>query len=226
MTQAQARERAEKLFKEVNCTNDDKVLQCLRKLDADFILSKEWVDGRFMVFPWAPTMDGDFVVDSPHNLLKQGKFQRKDSLIGVNKDEGTYWILYALPGFSKDDESLQTYEMFSEGVDTIDWDVTWSRRDSIRSLYSPTDRNDKAANRDALDDVCGDRSFTCPTRALAKSFTSQGVKTYFYYLTYRASNEPWPPWMGVIHGAEIPVSGVFRLIDFCLTVPHQITWIS
>ena len=214
-TKKQARERSQAFFKAVNCTSYDVdvLLKCLRKHPAEFLLNNEWVDGNFMVFPWAPTTDGDFIPDSPHNMLKEGRFQRKDSLIGVNKDEGTFWILYSIPSLSKDHESLVDYQQYSEGVDIIDWDVENPTRNTIKALYSPANRNDKAANRDALDDVCGDRSFTCPTRALAKSLTKEGIKTYFYYLTYRSSNEPWPPWMGVIHGAEIQVILTFVVIS-------------
>ena len=62
------------------------------------------------------------------------------------------------------------------------------------------------ANRDSLDKVCGDRSFTCPTKELTDMFSSRGIHTYFYYLSYRASTEVWPDWMGVIHGADIQVT--------------------
>jgi len=46
-----------------------------------------------MVFPWALSIDGDFLLDMPYNLLKQVKFQINDSHLGVNTDEGTYWLL-------------------------------------------------------------------------------------------------------------------------------------
>jgi len=61
------------------------------------------------------------------------------------------------------------------------------------------------ANRDSLDKVCGDRSFTCPTKELTDMLSRRGIRTYFYYLSYRASTEVWPDWMGVIHGADIQV---------------------
>ncbi len=190
------------------------LLSCLRRHPADLLLNNEWVDTNFMVFPWAPTVDGDFIPDSPHNMLRDGKFQQKDSLIGVNKDEGTFWILYSIPGLSKDHESHLSYQMYRDGVDIIDWDQDTATLNTIKNMYAPQDRNDGAAHRDALDDIAGDRSFTCPTRALAKSLTQEGIKTYFYYLTYRASNEPWPPWMGVIHGAEIQVCSASSVFCF------------
>jgi len=75
----------------------------------------------------------------------------------------------------------------------------------VKRLYLAGDGSDEAANRDALDKVSGDRAFTCPTIELADAFHDD-KRTYFYYLTHRASNEVWPPWMGVIHGAEIQVT--------------------
>lgn len=213
MSKTQARQRSEAFFQKVNCTmfDTEELLQCLRKLDPYVIMNNEWVDSNFMVFPWAPTVDDDFLTDTPYNLLKQGKFQHKDSLLGVNKDEGTFWILFTLPGFSKDHESLQNRTTFNEAIDTLVWDLPLRTRNDLRAQYAPLDVNDLAGHRDALDKVCGDRSFTCPTKKLTEIYTASGIRTHFYYLTYRASTEVWPPWMGVIHGAEIQVTNHFPL---------------
>ena len=70
------------------------------------------------------TVDGEFLTDTPHNLISQGRFEHKDSLLGANADEGTFWILFALPGFSKDGPSLQNLTMFRNGVDIICWDLS------------------------------------------------------------------------------------------------------
>jgi len=80
-----------------------------------------------------------------------------------------------------------------------------TQRDRLKTLYQVGDGTDGAANRDALDKVSGDRAFTCPTVELTGALEGAGAHTYFYHLTHRASNEVWPPWMGVIHGAEIQV---------------------
>ena len=207
MTQAQARERSELFFTNVQCesADTDTLLSCLRNLTTDEIVNQEWVDVRFMVFPWAPSVDGEFLPDTPHNLLYQGKYAKKDTLLGVNKDEGTYWILYALESLKRNEPSLQNYTMFRDAIDVLDWDLPARTRETIRTMYTPADVNDLEANRDNLDQVCGDRSFTCPTKELTRLLVDPHVKTYFYYLTYRASNEVWHPWMGVIHGAEIQV---------------------
>lgn len=208
MTTKQARERSKKFLDRVGCTHQDteELLHCLRGLNASFIRDNEWVDNRFMVFPWAPTVDGDFLPDTPYRMLKNGSFQKKEALLGVNRDEGTYWIVYALPGFDKDGPSLQNRSMYLNGVDQIAWDISAEHRDQIKDLYVVKGGDDGESNRDSLDKVCGDRSFTCPTEELTEIFSKTGIKTYFYYLTYRSSVEVWPKWMGVIHGADVQVS--------------------
>jgi carboxylesterase type B len=215
MTDAEARERSAAFLKNVQCdavADTDDMLACLRNLTADTILNNEWVVGNFMVFPWVPSVDGDFLKDTPHNLLYQGKYAKKDTLLGVNKEEGTFWILYVLPGMYKDQESLQNYTMFKAGVDTMDWDLATEMRDIIKTMYSPSNISDTEANRDNMEHVCGDRTFTCPTIELARLLGESSTKTYLYYLTHRASNEVWHPWMGVIHGADIQVRNwLFRI---------------
>ena len=214
MTTRQARDRSRAFLRGVNCSRDadaDAILRCLRALPVDAIQDAEWVDSHFMVFPWAPTVDGRFLADTPYNLMKAGRFQRKESLLGVNKNEGTFWILYVLAGFTKDGPSLQNWTSFNGGVDVIAWDLSEETRARLKQLYRPTDgRGRAAAFRDALGDVCGDRSFTCPTWELATTLADTGAPTYFYYLAYRATTEVWPPWMGVIHGAEIQVRRTIR----------------
>ena len=210
MTSSQAKSRSDIFFKNVNCSqvNVGELMTCLRNLDPMVIQQNEWVTSNFMEFPWVPAVDGEFLVDTPYNLLSKGGFDKKDVLLGVNKDEGTFWILYTLPGFSKDGPSYQNYSMFQDGVDVISWDLTPTEKEALVALYTREqiqDISNVTANRDALEKVCGDRSFTCPTKALADIYAREGHNTYFYYLTYRASNEVWPPWMGVIHGAEIQV---------------------
>jgi len=95
--------------------------------------------GNVQIFPWVATVDGEFLTDTPHNLVSQGRFQHKDSLLGVNKDEGTFWILFALPGFTKDGPSLQNLTMYRDGVDVIGWDLTDQQVSSLLLFAAPSD---------------------------------------------------------------------------------------
>lgn len=60
-------------------------------------------------------MDGDVLPDSPQALISSGNFKETQILLGFNQDEGTYFLLYGAPGFSKDNESLISREDFLEG---------------------------------------------------------------------------------------------------------------
>ena len=54
--------------------------------------------------------------------------------------------------------------------------------------------------------LVGDTYFKCPVRDLCVSHSMQIPKkgqTYMYSFDYRSSTNPWPSWMGSLHGYEI-----------------------
>ena len=59
--------------------------------------------------------------------------------------------------------------------------------------------------RDRLDDMVGDTAVVCPLLSLAdqRSEVGGGGEVYFYHFVQRSSQNPWPEWMGVMHGYEI-----------------------
>lgn len=62
-----------------------------------------------------PVVDGEVLPDTPEAMLNSGSFKQTQILLGVNQDEGSYFLLYGAPGFSKDNESLISREDFLEG---------------------------------------------------------------------------------------------------------------
>lgn len=64
-------------------------------------------------------MDGEVLPDTPEGMLNSGNFKDTQILLGVNQDEGSYFLLYGAPGFSKDNESLISREDFLEGKANI-----------------------------------------------------------------------------------------------------------
>ena len=101
MTADQAKARSTQFFKTIGCVDDDDVISCLRDsaLTPDEIMQKEYVDLRFLVFPWVPCVDGEFLTHSPREHFNRGDFKKADILLGANKDEGTYFILYGVDGY-------------------------------------------------------------------------------------------------------------------------------
>ena len=51
--------------------------------------------------PFPPVLDGDFFTDSPARALARKNFKRTEILLGVNKEEGHYFILYYLSDILK-----------------------------------------------------------------------------------------------------------------------------
>ena len=50
----------------------------------------------------------------------------------------------------------------------------------------------------------GDTFFKCPVKYLAEAYAEHSDKhVYVYSYEYRQSGNPWPSWMGVLHGYEI-----------------------
>ncbi|ELT99434.1 hypothetical protein CAPTEDRAFT_157584 [Capitella teleta] len=202
MTAEKAESRSAKLFANIGCANDENILDCLQSKPAQEIFDNEWVVENFLNIPWVPSVDGDFLVAPPESLLEQGRFQHKDLLVGANKDEGTYFILYDVPGLSKDGPSPLNDELYKNGVDVVAWDLPAAGRAEVATFYKPPGASNGDANTAALGEIAGDRSFTCPVLDFAAQ-SAPGARTFVYHFTYRASNEVWPEWMGVIHAAEI-----------------------
>jgi len=65
------------------------------------------------------------------------------------------------------------------------------------------DPEDEPKNIYALDMAVSDSQFTCPLNRFARRFASVGLPVYAYYFTERFGSNPWPDWMGVLHGDEI-----------------------
>ena len=67
-------------------------------------------------FSFVPMIDGVVLPDAPDAMLNSGNFKDTQILLGVNQDEGSYFLLYGAPGFSKDNESLISREDFMQGT--------------------------------------------------------------------------------------------------------------
>uniref|UniRef100_A0A3Q4BXY6 Carboxylic ester hydrolase n=1 Tax=Mola mola TaxID=94237 RepID=A0A3Q4BXY6_MOLML len=199
---AEARRRATLLGKLVGCSgsNDTELVDCLRNKNPQELIDQEW-----QVLPWSalfrfsfvPVVDGEVLPDTPEAMLNSGNFKDTQILLGVNQDEGSYFLLYGAPGFSKENESLISREDFLEGVKLSVPHANDIGLEAVVLQYTDwMDENNGMKNRDALDDIVGDHNVICPLVHFARGI-------YLYLFDHRASNLAWPEWMGVIHGYEI-----------------------
>ncbi|XP_030621090.1 cholinesterase-like [Chanos chanos] len=157
-----------------------------------------------MGHPFTATVDGDFLLEMPELLIQSGRFLKTDILLGVNRDEGTYFLVYGSPGFSIHHQSLIDREQFMEG---LTWNLPGFSQMALEAVafqYTDwTDERNGQKNRDALGWLVGDHYISCPLLDFARLYTQFGGRARVYHFEHRASVSPWPEWIGVMHGDEI-----------------------
>jgi len=76
--------------------------------------------------------------------------------------------------------------------------------DSKSFMHALQSSDTETFYRDRLDDMVGDVAVVCPLLDLADKRSEGGEgSVYFYHFVQRSSQNPWPEWMGVMHGYEI-----------------------
>uniref|UniRef100_A0A4W6E800 Carboxylic ester hydrolase n=2 Tax=Lates calcarifer TaxID=8187 RepID=A0A4W6E800_LATCA len=200
--------RAARLAKNVGCSTDPAEMEaCLQKASADDILLQQFyvfTKASILGSPFVPVVDGDFVPELPADMLNKGHLPKKDILMGLNRDEGTYFLLYGAPGFNITGESLISRDQYMQGVTISMPDASdVSRATAIFQYTDWADENNSMKNRDFLAGVVGGKYFFCPVLEFAQKYSYHGGNLYFYFFEHRSTINPWPEWMGVMHGYEI-----------------------
>ncbi|XP_075440238.1 acetylcholinesterase isoform X2 [Ascaphus truei] len=209
ITPQEGRRRAELLGKMLGCRpgNDTDLLNCLRVKQP-----QELIDHEFSVMPapsifrfaFVPLPDGDFFPESPETLLNMGSFKPCPLMLGVNENEGSYFLLYGAPGFSKNNESLIGREEFLGGVRMSVPHANDIALEAVVMQYTDwADEHDGVKNREAMENLVGDHNVICPMTHFAGKVSEFGNRVFAYLFDHRASNLAWPKWMGVPHGYEI-----------------------
>ncbi|KAK2847051.1 hypothetical protein Q5P01_010050 [Channa striata] len=189
----EAWDRSLALAKSLSCPTSPvaRLEECLQQADPSEITTKQYdvlTQASILSLPFLPVVDGDFLTDTPEVLLKSSTAPKKEVLVGVNKDEGTYPLIY---GF------LHGVKLTMVGAS----DVT--REAAIFQYTDWPDENNRMKNRDLLGSLVGDQLFVCPGVEFAQRYSQRGGKVFMYFFDHRSSNNPWPEWMGVMHGYEI-----------------------
>ena len=68
---------------------------------------------------------------------------------------------------------------------------------------SPTTGPSMLKYLSVLDSVLGETQFKCPMISMANALSNAGWTLFFYSFEERSRDNPWPQWMGVLHGYEI-----------------------
>jgi len=218
LSQTEAKRRSLELIIEVlgcpSTTDMEAAADCLRSMSAKDLIDHQYVTRSACQFPFLPVIDGSFLVDTPENIMRLQQFKKCPILIGSNENEGSYFIIYELPEYLTLDKTSMTRPEFERSLERMFFHYPQFRRDTkevnkvlldaITYQYTNwLDPEDVAANVNAVDRALGDSQFVCPLNDFAHAYAVAGEAVYMYYMTQRYDRNPWPEWMGVLHGDEI-----------------------
>ncbi|XP_070396440.1 acetylcholinesterase-like isoform X1 [Dermacentor albipictus] len=202
-----ARKAARRLAATLGCPDglDKDTLDCLRCKDPEEIVESESYTGGVVDFPFAPVEDGAFLPGTPQALMDAGAFPRNISvMLGSNVNEGSWFLQYFF-GLSVTEENPEvTVENFTAALKALDPSLRGTPIDKVLEMYTAGETPSTAAEiLKALDSIVGDYHFTCPVVRCADRFVQAGIPVYQYVFARRSSRNPWPPWMGAMHGEEV-----------------------
>ncbi|KAM6946339.1 acetylcholinesterase-like [Aplochiton taeniatus] len=210
LTQAEAWNRSLNLGRLLGCPLSPPAAleQCLQSINPEELLNQQFrvlpEATSIIDYPFFPTVDRDFLPDAPEVLLQTGQFLKTDVMIGLNKDEGSYFLVYGAPGCDITSQSLLPRRVFLEGTKLAFTGFSNATRQTAIFHYTDwTDEQNQTKNRDSLSSIVGDMHFTCPVLQFAQRYTEHGGKPYLFLFDHRSSTNPWPAWMGTMHAYEI-----------------------
>ncbi|XP_041378852.1 acetylcholinesterase-like [Gigantopelta aegis] len=208
MRPEQAKKRSAIFFQRLNCTNDNRILNCLRqsRVSPRQIIESQKVVSDF-AFSWVPTVAKPFLPEKPDVLRNSVPYNKTRVLLGVTKDEATYLLLNFTTSFSRDNTSNeQTAQDVRKIISVMNPDLSGDRRQAIYRHYmrgGSGDVKDLIRNRKISSDIVGDRYFVCPAVRLSDRIARAGQDVFLYYFAHRPVSEVWPSWMGAYHSIEI-----------------------
>ena len=234
--------RTKKVADCAGCKQEDlsKLAACLRKSNTNILTGCQFIDvGNvlFMNITFTPTLDyHKFLPDEPFQLLESGQFKKSNVLAGVTKNEGNYFFLYEVdPSLYEKGDYLEkanvTKAVFSKYISQI-LSPTQSDRCTIDLLtetfylsylfnYSHSQPT-TLQYISVVDQITGDLQFKCPVKTLADAYSRAGIPVYIYSFEHRTKYNPWPTWMGVLHGYEIEFVFGYPLLNANYTVDEKL----
>ncbi|XP_070577221.1 acetylcholinesterase-like [Ptychodera flava] len=194
-------------LKSIGCLPDedakDSVVRCLREMPAYNLT----FDPNFFAVHF-PVVDGTFLQSDVDTMLAKSDFKDTEIMLGNVANE---WfinlVLSRVTGFSTLTESLidnvEYYEAIRVSLGGL-LSPGESLTDTVSFLYRDwKDPGNRVKMRDAAEDALGDLRMKCPVIEFANVYLSANKSVYYYSLNRRSSLNPWPQWMGTVHGEEI-----------------------
>lgn len=177
--------------------------------------------GVIRKIPWAPTIDGDYVLEDPWAAIEKGKFYHVPLMIGTVANETSGFLPLVVGQGPKTPYFFAT--AYQVGLNTLFGSSIANR---VRALYP----NTLTTSEDAIARILTDFGFTCPNLRVVR-FASRANSVYSYQMSHSPSCDPenyeWTACKGrVCHSAEL--NYVFHTINLdpdshCAFTPEENT---
>lgn len=191
------------------------MLQCLRSKKALEIL-ESGTNGFFY-----PVVDGRFLLDSPINLRKAGKFQKLPIIAGFVSHEGSFLLGRSAREY---DKTLFRSNIEMHIINSISHSAERKPLlvDAVLFQYThwPGNSNNASKIRQSLIDALTDYFVVAPTHA-SLAFQSRYSSTWLYEFRHRSQHSPKQDWEGVAHGDITAYAFGVPLLN--LSLPHPYT---
>ncbi|KAG8449764.1 hypothetical protein GDO86_016424, partial [Hymenochirus boettgeri] len=206
-TEERAKHLTLKLAESLDCPSKDydAIMACLIQKDpVELINKQQLVREVYALTNFLPVIDNDFLNDLPESSLKQ--IFKKDILLGITKDDGNPFTLLSSSGVSLESYSGITSEKLQESLKMFFPSAGDLGVESILQQYKVWENEGNGGeNHKALQLILRDYYFTCPMTMFAENAVKHQNNVFVYEYHHRLSNDPWPEWMGALHGAELAV---------------------
>ncbi len=210
-SKAKATKRSRDVAEALGCDPDqptNELVACLQQIDPSTIVNEMWYhqDDYNLITPILATVDGYFLTEHPAVSVKKGNFKKTSILLGGNKDEGSYFLIYALPYlYKRSRNKLMPQDDYMTVVEAVAHSDSKALIQAVNFEYKVPQNfiDDPHTHRDLLDDMIGDYDFLCPVVNFANRYAELGNPVYLYQFRHFTSANTWPRWMGVMHGYEI-----------------------
>lgn len=215
LTPGEARRRSTELaFDYLSCPRTDdmsRLADCLRLISPEQIVEQQWVSRGILQFPFLPVVDGVFLTAPVSELLERSSFKRCPILVGSNRNEASFFLIYELKEYLDLERKTMTRSEYVDSMERLfhyyPQYPSLSNERAMRAItFQYTDwlhPDDSGRNVHALDMAVSDSQFLCPLNWFADAYAKSHAAVYMYYFTQRYSTNPWPAWTGVLHGDEI-----------------------
>ncbi|KAH8596707.1 acetylcholinesterase [Bisporella sp. PMI_857] len=193
----------EEYLSAVGCSrnsNDEKTLDCLRKVDIaviERVSTKMWQDSEYSVtWPFQPVSEAPLVPQLPSRSWAQGKFNRVPLLTSFTTNEGAF---YAPTNLSTTSEALAWIKRNSPFLTEADLHVITELYPSPSAPCSPYASSHFAAQYSRLVDIFSDMTYICAAQENAIRVSSASVPVYKMHFN---TNNSRPAYRGIDHATD------------------------